>query len=103
IIQQWSNFTIPIKTDREVADEDLSTHHLLLIGRPDCNRVVGRFQKALPITFGPRSFTVRNESYSHAQSAVVVAGENPLNPRYSLVAIAGLSPESTLRSAPEIL
>ena len=31
------NITVPIKTDREVTDDDLKTHHLLLIGRPGCN------------------------------------------------------------------
>jgi hypothetical protein len=103
IIQQWSNFTVPIKSDTEVTDEDVKSHHLLLIGRPDTNKVTRRFENAFPIRFGPRSFVVRDEAYAHANSGVAVAGENPLNGRYSLVAIAGMSPESTLRNAPQIL
>jgi hypothetical protein len=103
IIQQWSNFTVPIKSDREVTDEDLSTHHLLLIGRPDTNEVIKRYQKGLPITFGWRSFKVRNDTYAHSGSAVVAAADNPLNQRYSMVVIAGLSPESTLRNAARFL
>ncbi|HLN29865.1 MAG TPA: C45 family autoproteolytic acyltransferase/hydrolase [Gemmataceae bacterium] len=98
-----SNFTAPIKTDKEVTDQDLKSHHLLLIGRPDSNLVVQRFHAALPIAFGSRSFTVRHETYAHAQSAVCAAAENPLNPRYSLVVVAGLSPEATLHAAPALL
>jgi hypothetical protein len=95
IIERHSNYTVPIKTDREVTEDDLRSHHLLLIGRPDSNEVVARFRTALPITFGSRSFTVRNETYGHAGSAVIAAGVNPLNPRYSLVVLAGLGAEST--------
>jgi Phospholipase B/S-layer like family, C-terminal region len=95
-----SNVTVPIKSDREVTDEELKTRHLLLIGRPDSNKTTARFADELPVAFGARSFTVRGEAYAHADSAVLAAAENPLNRRYSVVVIAGLSSASTLRTAP---
>jgi hypothetical protein len=98
-IRQGPNITVPIKADKDVTDADLKDRHLLLIGRPDSNRCIARFKDALPIAFGPRSFTVGKDSYAHAGSAVIAAGENPLNPRYSLVVIAGLDGASTLRNA----
>jgi hypothetical protein len=98
VIQRWSNYTIPIKSDREVTDADLKTHHLLLVGRPDCNAVVERFRAALPVRFGSRSFVVRQDAYAHADTAVVAAAANPLNPRYAVTVVAGLSPEATLRA-----
>ena len=39
------NITVPIKTDREVTDDDLKTHHLLLIGRPGCNALHGAVRR----------------------------------------------------------
>ena len=45
--------------------------------------------------FGSRSFVVRDEAYAHAGSGVIAATENPLNPRYSLVVLAGLGAEAT--------
>src|SRR5262249_8198190 len=101
--EHWTNFTLPIKTDQEVTDDDLKTHHLLLIGRPDGNRIVARFREALPITFGTRSFVVRGEAYAHAGSAVIAAAENPLDRRFSLVVYAGLSAEATSHAAPMVL
>jgi hypothetical protein len=95
IRRKWSNITIPIKADMDVTDADLETHHLVLIGRPDSNRLVQRFRADLPITFGSRSFVVRNKTHAHAGSAVVVAADNPVNKRYSIVVIAGLSAEAT--------
>jgi len=97
IRERWSNYTVPIKSDREVSDADLKSNHLLLVGRPDSNPLVARFQGALPVTFGSRSFVVRGKTYAHMGSAVVAAGENPLNRRYSIVVLAGLSAETTVK------
>jgi len=95
---RWSNQTLSIKADKDVTDADLKTHHLLLIGRPDCNALTERFRTALPVTFGWRSFVARDETFAHMLSAVIAAGENPANPRYSVVVLAGLSAEGTTRT-----
>jgi hypothetical protein len=94
------NHTIPIKSDKEVTEADLKSHHLVLIGRPDSNALVERFRQVLPIQFGSRSFVVRGKTYAHPGSAVIAAADNPLNKACSLVVVAGLSTESTLH-APE--
>jgi hypothetical protein len=103
IIRRHANYTVPIKSDKEVTEKDLKNHHLLLIGRPNSNTIVQRCRKSLPVTFGSRSFVVRNKSYAHALSAVTVAAENPWNKRYSVVVVAGLSAEATLRAAPRFV
>ncbi len=90
------NIKAVIKKDSEVNDEDLRNHHLLLIGRPHTNSIVRRFQKLLPVSFGSQSFEVRGMAYAHPESAVIMAIENPLNERYSVVTISGLSGLSTL-------
>ncbi len=80
-----------LTTDREVSEEDLRRHHLLLVGRPATNSLTARLAGQLPVGFGPQSFEVRDEVYAHPESAVIAAGENPFNPRYSVVVVAGLS------------
>lgn len=85
------NVQAKMKADREVTEEDIRTHHLLLVGRPTTNALTARFEGQVPIRFGSGSFEVRGEVYAHQESAVIVAGENPANPRYSIVVIAGLS------------
>jgi hypothetical protein len=91
------NITPVIKKDSEVTEQDLAGHHLLLIGRPDNNSLVQRFQDVLPATFGTHSFEIRGTVYAHPESAIVMAIDNPLNRRYSVVTIAGLSSLSTLQ------
>jgi hypothetical protein len=100
IREHGSNITVAVKSDRETTEEDLKSHHLLLIGRPDTNAIVARFQGALPVTFGPRSFAVGSDVYAHADSALLAAAENPLARRRAIVVIAGLDAASTLRAAP---
>src|SRR5262249_7456360 len=44
IIERHSNYTVRIQSDKDVAENDLKTKHLLLIGRPDSNPLVQRFR-----------------------------------------------------------
>jgi hypothetical protein len=109
-----SNLTVPVKSDIEVTDEDLRSHHVLLIGRPDVNRQSARWQDAFPTKIGASSFALNRDMftaprgnheeqlYAHPDSALIVAAENPLNRRYSTVLIAGLSGAATLRAAPRL-
>ncbi|HEX5268833.1 MAG TPA: C45 family autoproteolytic acyltransferase/hydrolase, partial [Gemmataceae bacterium] len=92
IVERGSNITVPVKSDREATDEDLKTHHLVLVGRPGTNGALARLRLALPVTFGGQSFAVRGETYAHMGSGVLVAAENPRDGRYSVVVAAGMSP-----------
>jgi hypothetical protein len=103
IITQHSNLTVPYKSDKEVSEDELSSHHLLLIGRPDNNSVVAAMAESLPVTFGPRSFKVQNATYANAGSAVLAAAPNRLDKRYSVVVIAGLGAEATFHAAPGLM
>ena len=74
------NITVPIKTDREVTDDDLKTHHLLLIGRPGCNTLTQRFAGDLLMSFGPQSFVVRGELYAACRQRGAGRGGEPDEP-----------------------
>ena len=97
VARRFSNIRPPIKADTAVTGDELRSHHLLLVGRPATNRVASRCEERLPVKFASQSFTIRDETFSHAASSIVVAGDNPLNARYSVVVFAGLDAESTWR------
>jgi hypothetical protein len=99
IVDQWEHLVVPIKADTVVTDDELRGHHLLLIGRPECSDLIEKLSAGLPVTFGAESFIVRGELYANAQSAVIAAGANPRDAKYSIVCVAGLSPGATLRAA----
>lgn len=94
------NISVPIFSDADITEENLRTHHIVLIGRPGCNAVTDRWSKSFPVRFGTASFEIRNEHFAHPDSAVVCAATNPLNRRFSTVCLAGLSCEGTMRVVP---
>ena len=76
---------IPVKSDVEVTEADLKNHHLLLIGRPASNAVTAKLAAAVPVKFQAGSFELRGETYGDVRTAVIAAGSNPHNARYSVV------------------
>jgi hypothetical protein len=57
-----------------------------------------------PVTYGTmRSFKVEGQTFANSGSAVIAAGANPFNSRYSIVVIAGLSAEATYNAIPSLL
>lgn len=94
---RWANIRVPIKADIDVKDDELKRVHVLLIGRPSTNALAARWAKALPIAFGPASFTVGGQTYADANTWVVAAGPNPLARDRSVVILAGLSAPATWR------
>ena len=99
IVDRWEHESIRIEADTNVSEEDLRAHHVLLIAPPHSSDLASRLCDSLPVSFGAHSFVARGQTYANADSAVIAAGANPLNPSYSLVCIAGLSPGATLRAA----
>ena len=55
------------------------------------NTVAKRYAAAFPVTFGPTSAKVGDKLYAHEETAVIAAGANPVDGRYSAVVVAGLS------------
>lgn len=98
IARRWSNIRVPIISEDDVSQEQLKTHHLLLIGRPAANGITAASQETLPVQFGDASFELRGESYAHPASAVVCTGDNPFDSRYQVVVYAGLSADATRRA-----
>ena len=45
--------TLPVKSDREVNDDDLAAANLVLFGTPQTNRLIARFAPQFPIALNP--------------------------------------------------
>jgi len=98
VARRFSNYSIPVKADTDVKEAELGNRHLLLVGRPATNRVAVEWAAKIPVAFGPASITVRDKTYAHPDSAIIAAGENPRNSRYSVVIYAGLGAQATWKS-----
>ena len=97
VTRRFSNYFVPIKSDLDVTEADLKSHHLLIVGEPTTNSLLNRAAAKSPVHFGTQSFSVRKETFANPDSAVIAASENPWNDRYSVVLFAGLSTRATHR------
>jgi len=52
-----------------VTDAELASHHLLLIGRPDCNVISKKFENAFRVKFSQNTFKVGNDEQSIVSAA----------------------------------
>jgi hypothetical protein len=96
----FGNVIVPVKADVDMDDSKLRDRHVILVGRPTTNVVANRLSGSLPVSFGPSSVRVNGAIYAHEGTAVVAAATNhPFGPRYSVVLLAGLSADATLRLA----
>jgi hypothetical protein len=93
--RRFSNATLPIKADHEVTADEVRSHHLLLIGRPESNSQTEALAAGLPVRFGPNSLQVRGRIWIDPATAVICTGPNPRNDRFSVVVFAGLGAEAT--------
>ena len=99
LLRRGSNVKVEIKRDAEMTLAEHLGRHLLLVGRPATHAVARDWAKEWPVKFGPASVVVKGKAYAHADTGVLVAGKNPLDPRYSAVLVAGLSADATVALA----
>lgn len=102
LARRGSNHRMAIKADQDVTEDDLKSHHLLVVGEPLTNSLLKKSAAKSSIRFGSQSLTVQNESFADLDSGVIVAAENPWNARFSVVLFAGLSARATHRIVDEL-
>ena len=84
-----------IKADTDVNDADLKTKCVVLIGRPETNKVAQQFKDSFPIKFDSSKFTWQGITYNKPTQGVAQIIENPNNAQGLMMMYAGLSPEAT--------
>ena len=84
-----------VKADTDVNDADLKTKCVVLIGRPETNKIAQQFKDAFPIGFDKNTFTWQGVTYAKSTQAVAQIVENPGAAHNLIIMHAGLSPEAT--------
>ena len=86
-----------IKADTDVNEADLKTKCVVLIGRPETNKIAQQFKDIFPIKFDSGKFTWQGTTYDQPTQGVAQIIENPNNTQGLMMMYAGLSPEATLK------
>lgn len=84
-----------IKPDTDVNEADLKTKCVVLIGRPETNKLTRQFSNIFPIKFDEDKFIWQGVTYSEPSQGVAQIIKNPNNAHGLMMMYAGLSPEAT--------
>jgi dienelactone hydrolase len=79
-----------VKSDREIAPDDIADCNLILWGDPSSNAVLAKIIAQLPLQWDAKTLTFRGKSYPAAHHAPILVFPNPLNPRRYVVLNSGI-------------
>jgi uncharacterized membrane protein len=79
-----------VKIDKNVTDQDIAEHNLVLWGDPSSNLVLARLADKLPIRWTKAGISVGKQSYPNGRALALVY-PNPLNPRRYVVLNSGFT------------
>ncbi len=80
-----------VKDDRDISDEDIAAHNLVLWGDPSSNAVLAKIADKLPIRWGADSISVGEKTFAAGDHALVMIFPNPLNPERYVVLNSGFT------------
>ena len=100
-----ANLHFPIKSDVEVGAEELASQSVILIGRPETNKVTASLAASLPVTFEKDALVFRKKRQEGADVGIALVQPNPKNADEYLVLYAGASRAGTLaaRHLPQLV
>jgi len=95
----WFEQSVPIRKDFEVADQDLQSHEVIFVGRPETNSALAAWQGKIGLKYDAAVFNVDGRNYASANDALMWASANPLDHKHMVLVMAGNSPLETVRLA----
>ena len=84
--KSYANGDYEVKTDMDIAVQDIMNYNLVLFGNPKTNAFVARINEKLPIKFKDEGICVGSQRFAGNDASLIMIYPNPLNPtRYVLL------------------
>jgi hypothetical protein len=80
---------VPIRKDFEVSEEELRTHDVIFIGRPESNSALARWQQDISLESSGGLFRMGEQDHASETEALILAATNPLDRRHMVLVLAG--------------
>lgn len=77
--------------DREIEEDSLAKHNLILWGDPSSNSFLAKIENDLPIQWSTEAITVGGESFDSKHHVLAMIYPNPLNPERYIVLNSGFT------------
>jgi len=86
---KWLRGKVVVKTEGDIADEDISARNLILFGDPGSNSLIAQVVARLPITWTETELVVNGQKYDPKTHFPTMIFPNPLNPNRYVVINSG--------------
>ena len=90
---------VPIHKDFEATDEELRTHDVIFVGRPEANSALAAWSDRLRLDYNGNMFRIGGAAHASERDALLFAGTNPLDPKHMALVIAGNDALRTVKLA----
>jgi hypothetical protein len=87
---------VPIRKDFEVSDEELRTHDVIFVGRPESNSALAAWQNKIDLHSSGALFRIAGQDHASESEALVLAAANPLDQHHMVLVLAGNSALQTV-------
>ena len=102
-LMEWFESEPPVRKDFELSEDDLRSHHVIFVGRPETNSALAHLAKGLKLDYSGAVFRIAGAQHPSEREALALAATNPLNPHRAVMVLAGNSALETVRLAQTLL
>ncbi len=87
---------MPIRKDFEVTEEELRTHDVIFVGRPETNSALAALEGKIGLDSYGGLFRIAGQDHASETEGLVFAAANPLDHRHMVLGLAGNSALETV-------
>jgi hypothetical protein len=98
-LNEWYESEPPVRKDFELSEDDLRSHNVIFVGRPETNSALAHLAKRLKLDYPGAVFRIAGAQHASEREALALAATNPLNPHRAVIVLAGNSALETVRLA----
>ena len=95
----WFESAVPIRKDFEVTDQELRTHDLIFVGRPETNSALAAWKAQIGLESDGSLFRILGKDHASETEALAFAAANPLERKHMVLVLAGNNALETVRMA----
>lgn len=92
----WLEHEVPIRKDFELSEDELRTHDIIFVGRPETNSALAMWQDQLGLHSSGGLFQLAGQDYASETEALVLSAANPLDSKHMVLVLAGNSALETV-------
>jgi len=95
----WFESVVPIRKDFEVTGEELRTHDVIFVGRPETNSALAAWKTQIGLDSDGGLFRIAGKDHASETEALAFAAANPLEHKHMVLVLAGNNALETVRLA----